>query len=493
MRHASSRLAILGTLAAAAAVPLLAARAGIGAPGARAIAGPVSASEAMNIMPAGGALPQRGAFPSAPDQAGISRVVSENWESADVFARGSAWRAFDSLVTQPGLNDQIKWGRRDCKSTVGNFGLWVVGGGTAGEQYPCNTNYPSPLPNRPGGGIRTELQYLYLNFTQVPPEGGLRVTLDYQSRMPGQALFVGAGDFDNRNPDGSIPIRGSNNFVADTQGDWVRGHVVEIRDSQGFVISHKPRVIFAIVYADPPSGQAPPSSGNFGVLLDNVHLDAMIFANPGIIPSPPTPTSTAATPTETPEATNTRPPVTFPTTPPPLESEIQLPFLLKKANVLVRTPVPTAPTATATRTVPPPTPSNTSTPEPSLTPSKTPVPSSTPIPFPDVLFEAIIPLDDPEIVRVKNYGTAPQDMTNWRVFATDNTQNCYFPQGLVLGPGETFAFLSGRNSEPGEDVLVCNESRLIWDNNLDEGQLWNHLNVRVDRWCYDRFGPIPCE
>ena len=151
------------------------------------------------------------------------------------------------------------------------------------------------------------------------------------------------------------------------------------------------------------------------------------------------------------------------------------------------------PTATQTRTVPPPTPTSTNTPEPSNTPVNTPVPTSTPIPFPEVLFEAILPLDDPEIVRVKNYGTLSQDMTNWRVFATDNTQNCYFPQGVILDPGETYEFRSGRNSEPGEGALVCNDERLIWDNNLDEGQLWNHLNVRVDRWCYDRFGPIPCE
>jgi hypothetical protein len=132
-------------------------------------------------------------------------------------------------------------------------------------------------------------------------------------------------------------------------------------------------------------------------------------------------------------------------------------------------------------------------PSPTNTAENTPIPTFTPIPFPEVLFELIAPLGDPEIVRVKNYGTAPQDMTDWHVFEFNNTQNCYFPDGLILEGGQSYDFESGRNSVARTGVSVCNPTRLIWDNNLDEGQLWNERNERVDRWCYDRFGPIPCE
>lgn len=504
MRNESSRVAFLGAFVAALALPVVAARAfpGGAVAGGRGGGAPQDSGAPqadgtlveINVMPAADLRSFRPMSAGSPDQAGIARI-SENWESDAVFERGSSWRTFDPFVSQPSLNDEIRWGRRNCQATVGSWALWSVGGGSFGAAYPCGSNYPSPLPNRPNGGIRSELQYLYLNFAPVPAVGGLRVTFDYKARMPAQALFVGAGDFDNRNPDGSIPIRGRNDFTSDTLGDWVRGHHVEIKDDADFKITGKARVLFAMVYADPPpQGSSPPGSGNFGVFVDNVHLDALFLDRVGYVPSPGTPTPTASdTPTGGPTPTKTTVPIIFPTTATPRNLQIALPVAMQRFQQDMRTPVPTAPTATNTVTRPPPTNTVTPTDTPTDQPTVTPIPTFTPIPFAEVLFEYIAHLTEPEEARVKNYGTLAQDMTNWHVFEHKNTENCYFPAGLILGPGEHFSFLTGRNSSPGPGVAVCNPSRLIWDNNEDEGQLWNELNDRVDRLCFDRYGPRPCD
>ncbi|MFQ5459848.1 MAG: hypothetical protein ACE5EL_03550 [Anaerolineae bacterium] len=490
----NSRLAFLGALVAAMALPVVVVQAGLRGGVALPMA-TASEHEARGAMmdahPPADLSEAISMRPGAPNQADIARFVSQSWEDEGVFGRASAWRTFDPFVSQPSLNDEISWGRADCQSTVGSWSVWSVGGGSVGRAWTCGQDYPVPLPNR-SGGIRTELQYLYLDFRVVPDVGGLRVTFDYKARMPSQALFVGAGDFDNKNPDGSIPLRGFNNFTADTRGDWVRGHRVEIRNGQDFQITGKERVLFAFVYADPPpDGNSAPASGMYGAFIDNVHLDALFSANPGIIPSPSAPPTASYTPTPTP--TKTRKSVEFPTTPPPQIRSINLPVCYRGFDVKgPRTPIPTVPTATVTNTSPPPSKTPTATLPPSATPSATTIPTSTPIPFPEVLFDLILPLGNPEIARVKNFGTAPQDMTNWRVFEFKKTQNCYFPDGLILGPGETHEFQSGRKAEAGPGVTVCSADRLMWDNNLDEGQLWNHLNERVDRWCFDRYGPIPC-
>jgi hypothetical protein len=169
---------------------------------------------------------------------------------------------------------------------------------------------------------------------------------------------------------------------------------------------------------------------------------------------------------------------------------------LKAFRQSERTPQPTAPTATTTPTVPPTatlTPSTTPTLPPSATPTVTPTPTNTPVPFPVVRFEQVAPLGEPELVTVKNSGTAPQDMTNWRIFEKRRGRTCYFPNGLVLAPDETHTISSGRGSVAGPDVTVCDASNLLWDNNLDEAQLWNASNTLVDRWCYDRNGSYICE
>jgi hypothetical protein len=477
-------LVVLSALAGVALVPALLAGRGRAAP-------PAQASEWETVT-----VRNPESIPVyVPDQAGIARSVSESWERSDALGTRSNWRTFDNFVSQPSINDQLTWGRRDCVASSGSWSLWSVGGGALGQTLGCKEKYPSPLPFRQNG-IRTDLQFLFLDLGNTPPDGGVRITLDYMTKMPDQALFVGAGEF---NAGGSTQVYGTRDFVADTADEWVRGKIIDVVDSADNHITGKNRVLVAFIYSDPPTdGQGPTSPGYYGAFIDNIHLDVMFIKNPTPIGSA-TPTMLPPTPTYTPSASPTNTPgiIIIPTTTTPRSyPPAHMPAAFNNIAVDARSPVPTAPTATVTPTTPPtatPTPTVTETPAPSATPTATVPPTFTPVPVPDIHFRAVAPLGEPESVWIINEGTAPQDMTGWRIFEKKKGQSCYFPDGVTLGPDEQWEFQTGRDAVAGPRVTVCNDHSLIWDNNLDEAQLWNNRNNRIEQWCYDRNGRFPCE
>ncbi len=488
----------------------------------------ISLDEVGPILP----LERQEAAPDAPfaplqacQYGGIARLRSDSFEATD-FPRGTNWTVSDSFAIQPGVLDDIVWGRETCESTVGAAALWSVGAGRVGNTLSCNgpqKGYPTS-PHANGKGVRSLLRYAPVNMAQGGAKS-VRITFDYMAKMPSKALFVGIGDAD-KPVDNTIQYEGYDYFDGDTGGEWRRGVVVEGPPFEK--LAGRPNAILGFFYTDPPpKGEGPPTAGMYGVLLDNIHIDILseltpppcLIESPTVTLVPPTRMTPSATPTRT--STSTATDIVIPTrvtpsaTPTKRVFKVGLPILLYGYVFPARpTPQPTVPTPTITPSptltfTPTPTPTSTSTvtrtPEPSDTPTRTPTSTPTPIPFPDVQIVALrsvtLGVVDLEFVRVQNLGTGPENLTDWRIFGRSSTRSCYFNDGFVLAAGATYELRRGRDATNGireddylgpSDGKVCEDERWRWDDNLDKATLFDDNNVTKDVWCYDRSGPYNC-
>ena len=113
----------------------------------------------------------------------------------------------------------------------------------------------------------------------------------------------------------------------------------------------------------------------------------------------------------------------------------------------------------------------------------------------DVMYTSGNPRDRIEVVTLRNLGTGPQLMDDWRVFEKKNTKTCDMPLGVVIGGGEKYEIRSGRDAVDGVvegiDGFKCNDA-FIWDNNEDEAWLFDDMDNVIDRYCYDRDGRYYC-
>lgn len=444
--------------------------------------------------------PQQGCRPGE-----LARIVSESWEYPDFPSnpKNLKWRSRDEDSAVPGFLDYIEWGRCADHASLGEASAWVVGGGTTGSQLSCaNKEYPTGPNCRGDGGcsINTVLEYYFLDLRTPKVNYGLRVTLDYKAKMPEGSFLVGAGDLDaERDAEGNVPIYTDPNarLPADTADQWLRGVMVNIDAEE---IRNKARVVLVFGYTDPN-----PNPENWGLFLDNIHLDVKFHENP----CPPGSATVTPLPTHTPTATatNTRErPTIEPDTPTPRPPKPAfVPLSLKSKDLARITPIPTAPTATPTPTrtdTPTVTNTPTATTTPTIPPTPTLTPTWTPPPRPDVRILSILPTtgnarDRREIATLKNGGTGPQSLDGWRIYAKEAYKNCYIPDGVVLGPQDMYEIRSGRDSVDGVvngiDGYVCEPDSYIWNNNADEGWLYDQYDTPKDRYCYDEGGPYYCE
>lgn len=536
------QLAIVASVGAALALLDLRAAPGRGgAPteGAAQVQGPpvqqwVSVEEldrALDLAPAVAAAPLE--EPDAPAQEGcvfgnIARHNSEDFEDAR-WPAGTKWLVSDSFGVQPGLIDDVMWGRVSCEASVGGHALWSVGGGRVGRTLSCagpdkqyfTTTRP---PNR---GIRTSLRYSPIDLSN-PRVTGLRVTFDYMAKMPANALFIGVGDSE-KIENNQILFEGYNTFGSDTGGQWRRGVIV---DGEAFnKFAGKPKAILGIFYSDPPpNGEGSPSADVWGTIIDNIHVDVLFNLTPPPCPiesaTPTLPIPTTAVPTEVPSETPppSETPIVIPDTRTPTRTatphitRIQLPMAMKGySHAAEYTPPPTAPTPTVTPTFTPTAtepPTATVTPTFTRTPTRTPrptptlTPTWTPVPYVEIKIEALrhirIPAGDSlEFIRITNFGTGSQSMAGWRVLSSPGSPlpaECYFKDGLILEPGMSWELRSGRDASAGvrqdpdlgpSDGEVCKDS-YIWDDNFGIGTLYDQNSVIKDKWCYEKNGRYFC-
>ncbi len=473
-------------------------------------AGPAWSSEPAAWIELPPDLGQPLQIPMAPEQGcqpgNILRAFSENWERRDFPANpdNPRWRSVDRYASVPGLLDEIEWGRCTDEASLGSASAWSVGGGSSGSQLSCAAkDYPPKLGTRCRSDgtcrVQSELQYFTLGLNTPSRNVGVRITMDYKTRMPEGALLVGAGDADApQDAQGRIPVYSDPDapITADTGGQWVRGAIFNIVNE---AIANKPKVVIVIRYRDDT-----PLERYYGAFLDNIHVDVLFDPRACPIESPsPTPPPTS---TRTPTATAT--PLVLPTdTPaPPTRPPAPnfLPVNLRDIDAGTLPRIPTAPTATDTPTTTPTsththTPTSTSTP--TIPPTATLTPTWTPTPYADVRIKEVIYTSGAgaqrlEWVTLLNRGTMAQPMAGWRVFESKRTNTCYLPAQVVIGPDEMYQIRTGSAAQDGVvngiDGFRCKDA-FIWDNNEDEAWLYDDNNSVVDRYCYDRSGWYFCE
>jgi cardiolipin synthase len=109
---------------------------------------------------------------------------------------------------------------------------------------------------------------------------------------------------------------------------------------------------------------------------------------------------------------------------------------------------------------------------------------SPPTPQADLYIEALQYDTSDEYVQIANQGTAPQDMTNWRIHSVVGDQWYDFPAGYTLGAGVSVRVHSGPDafSNPPTDLLWG--LAYIWRNEGDEAVLHDDTGEPVDSYGY---------
>lgn len=93
-----------------------------------------------------------------------------------------------------------------------------------------------------------------------------------------------------------------------------------------------------------------------------------------------------------------------------------------------------------------------------------------------------------EYVEVENRGSAPQDVSGWRLSAGDRTQDFIFPRGTSLEPGHRVRIYTNR-VEPGG--FTFGSRRAIWNNRGDTGQLLDADGTEISRYAYGHRAAAP--
>lgn len=436
----------------------------------------------------------------------IVRVHSESFEDPGFPSiTTSKWTVADRCSIFPGRADVVAWGRRTCDASAGRASLWAVGGGTWGKELACGAKYPGDIsdPRRTCSTVNTLLRYTTFDMSG---QACMRVTFDLKAQMPQGALRMAIGE---RDDEGNITFTQQfADFTTDTAGEWERGIIRNFPDA-----ARKPRVVLGFFYLD-ESG----TGGYEGATIDNVLVDAL--QNNCNVPPIPSPTSEFPSPTSTEDmsgtatATNTpfvlppsKTPGTPSATPTPRRPWISMPLVVRRTDLgRVTVPPPPTPTITptpsatptVTNTSPPPTETErpTRTPRPTEPPTITPRPTPTDVPKPDVqivdiLFMPIEPGTSLEVVTLTNVGTAAQLMDQWRLFNLSHSEICRFPAGLEIQAGASYEIRSGRDAVTDATGVACTNEN-IWNNQRDEGQLYDEFNTMRSCLAYDENGPYNC-
>jgi hypothetical protein len=124
-------------------------------------------------------------------------------------------------------------------------------------------------------------------------------------------------------------------------------------------------------------------------------------------------------------------------------------------------------------------------------PAPTPGPPTSDLRIQDIAYEGSL-----EIVEVVNVGSAPQDMTGWRLESALESQVFDFPSGLVLYPGSRAYLYSGPDAGNWPSVarqqgtLWVTSRHLfwttdyVWDDYGGKGVLYDPAGRTVDKYCY---------
>jgi len=131
-------------------------------------------------------------------------------------------------------------------------------------------------------------------------------------------------------------------------------------------------------------------------------------------------------------------------------------------------------------TLPPSTPTSQAT----TTPVPTPTPTPTPEPRPHLVLAELKYWSSDEYVKIVNDGTAPQDMTGWRLLSVKGNQWYTFPAGYVLSPGGAVYVHSGLMATSNPPVHLRWTRKNIWHDKGDTAVLYDSAGNEVSRLGY---------
>lgn len=129
-------------------------------------------------------------------------------------------------------------------------------------------------------------------------------------------------------------------------------------------------------------------------------------------------------------------------------------------------------------------PPSTSTPPPQATATPIPTPTPTPAPRAHLVLAELKYWSSDEYVKVVNDGTAPQDMTGWRLLSVKGNQWYTFPAGYVLSPGGAVYVHSGLMAASDPPVHLRWTRKYIWHDKGDTAVLYDSAGSEVSRLAY---------
>lgn len=125
-----------------------------------------------------------------------------------------------------------------------------------------------------------------------------------------------------------------------------------------------------------------------------------------------------------------------------------------------------------------------STPPPQATATPTPTPTPTPVPRPHLVIAELKYWSSDEYVKIVNDGTAPQDMTGWRLLSVKGNQSYTFPAGYVLSPGGAVYVHSGLFATSDPPLHLLWTRKYVWHDKGDTAVLYDSAGSEVSRLGY---------
>jgi len=111
-------------------------------------------------------------------------------------------------------------------------------------------------------------------------------------------------------------------------------------------------------------------------------------------------------------------------------------------------------------------------------------PAPTPAPAALLRLSELRYRDADEYVKIVNLGTAPQDMTGWKLKSEVGDQTFSFPAGYTLSPGASVYVHSGLRATNSPPMHLLWTRLYVWRNNGDSAILVGNTGAEVHRIAY---------
>ena len=147
-------------------------------------------------------------------------------------------------------------------------------------------------------------------------------------------------------------------------------------------------------------------------------------------------------------------------------------------------PLPTPQPTPAPSPQPEPQPAPHLEPQPAPQPEPAPMPMMARVVITTIFYDGVTKFTEAdEYIEIGNQGNAPADISGWRVYADDRSQDFSFAAGTVLQPGQIVRIYTNE-IHPESGGLSFGSRRAIWNNKGDTGYLYDASGQVVSSFRY---------